>query len=128
MPLIFLRNSVIIESIFAAVAILCVLSCSGKKYVVCCRQVRLALGQVDYLEIPAGMLDTQTNSFAVGSKVRGLAIARILYTLPILVLNPPFSPLCRSFSKRRGYLSAKASSSISLHSHSERRNPAPLVQ
>jgi hypothetical protein len=39
-----------------AVAVLPVLRCAGERWVVCCRQPRLAVGR-HYLEIPAGMLD-----------------------------------------------------------------------
>jgi len=39
-----------------AVAVLPVLRCGGERWVVCCRQPRLAVGR-HYLEIPAGMLD-----------------------------------------------------------------------
>lgn len=40
-----------------AVAVLPILSCRGARFVVCCRQPRLAVGAGAFLEIPAGMLD-----------------------------------------------------------------------
>ena len=51
-----------------AVAILPVLTCGGERFVVCCRQPRVAIGAAAYLEIPAGMMDGDGNFTGVAAK------------------------------------------------------------
>jgi len=51
----------------AAVAILVVLICGTQRWVVCCRQPRLAVGR-HFLEIPAGMMDGKGSFVGVAAK------------------------------------------------------------
>lgn len=51
-----------------AVAILLLLNCNGKKYVVLTKQARLATGKHNFTEVPAGMLDGSGDFAGVAAK------------------------------------------------------------
>ena len=51
-----------------AVAILVLLKCDGKTYVLLCRQPRAPVGRSDFPEIPAGMLDGDGKFAGVAAK------------------------------------------------------------
>lgn len=51
-----------------AVAILVILTCKGKRWVVWTKQPRFAVGNSCFVEIPAGMMDDQNNFVGVAAK------------------------------------------------------------
>ena len=51
-----------------AVAILVILTCEGKRWVVCTKQARFPVGSSCFMEIPAGMMDNENNFVGVAAK------------------------------------------------------------
>jgi len=52
----------------ASVAILIILSLHGEKFILCTKQARFPIGNCEFLEIPAGMMDEEGNFLGVAAK------------------------------------------------------------
>lgn len=52
----------------ASVAILIILSLHGEKFILCTKQARFPIGDSEFLEIPAGMMDEEGNFLGVAAK------------------------------------------------------------
>ena len=79
-----------------AVAILLVLNCAGKKYVVLTRQARLATGQYLFTEVPAGMLDG-SGDFA------GVAALELEEELGIVINSSELTDLTKLAGQQDGF-------------------------